>query len=288
MKLVTFNTQWCCGNDGVVSPERIVNAARELSGDGGFDVLCLQEVAVNYPGLKGDASHDQYALLQKILPGYELFFGAAVDEWNAPMGRQRFGNLIATRLPVVQAQHHPLPYPADGGTLSMPRMCTVVTVRDPSLGYVRVMTTHLEFYSKVQRTAQAHALVALNLQYIAQALAPPELCDDGSPFQTKVHTAQAVLCGDFNLEANEPEYALLTAAPEDVIQWGQLWDSWRLLNGEVPQPHTFRLYDRRYGPVPICCDFVFVSDALKYKVRSMAIDDVTQVSDHQPVLIELG
>ena len=225
MKLVTFNTQWCCGNDGVVSPERIVNAARELSGDGGFDVLCLQEVAVNYPGLKGDASHDQYALLQKILPGYELFFGAAVDEWNAPMGRQRFGNLIATRLPVVQAQHHPLPYPADGGTLSMPRMCTVVTVRDPSLGYVRVMTTHLEFYSKVQRTAQAHALVALNLQYIAQALAPPELCDDGSPFQTKVHTAQAVLCGDFNLEANEPEYALLTAAPEDVIQWGQLWDS---------------------------------------------------------------
>jgi endonuclease/exonuclease/phosphatase family metal-dependent hydrolase len=97
-----------------------------------------------------------------------------------------------------------------------------------------------------------------------------------------------VLCGDFNLEANEPEYALLTAAPEDVIQWGQLWDSWRLLNGEVPQPHTFRFYDRRYGPVPICCDFVFVSDALKYKVRAMAIDDVTQVSDHQPVLIELG
>ncbi len=167
-------------------------------------------------------------------------------------------------------------------------MCSVVTVRDPSLGYVRVMTTHLEFYSKVQRTAQAHALVALNLQYVAQALAPPKLCDDGSPFQTKVHTAQAVLCGDFNLEANEPEYALLTAAPEDVIQCGQLWDSWRLLNGEVPQPPTFRLFDRRYGPVPICCDFVFVSDALKYKVRAMAIDDVTQVSDHQPVLIELG
>ena len=62
----------------------------------------------------------------------------------------------------------------------MPRMCTVVTVRDPSLGYVRVMTTHLEFYSKVQRTAQAHALVALNLQYIAQALAPPELCESWS------------------------------------------------------------------------------------------------------------
>ena len=69
--------------------------------------------------------------------------------------RQRFGNLIATRLPVLQLQHHPLPYPADASVPSMPRMCTVATVRDPALGAVRVMTTHLEFYSKRQRMAQA-------------------------------------------------------------------------------------------------------------------------------------
>lgn len=288
MKIVTFNTQWCCGNDGVVSPERIVNAARDLAGEGGFDVLCLQEIAVNYPRLEGGAGHDQPALLQDLLPGYQLFFGAAVDEWNAPVGRQQFGNLIATRLPVVQVQHHPLPYPADGGVRSMPRMCTVVTVTDPVLGYVRVVTTHLEFYSKTQRIAQANALLALHQQYTAHALALPEPSDDGSPFQTKVHTAQAVLCGDFNLEVHEPEYGALTAAPADVASQGQLWDSWRVLHGEVPQPPTFRLHDRRYGPEPICCDFVFVSDALKDKVRGVAVDGVTQVSDHQPVMLELG
>jgi endonuclease/exonuclease/phosphatase family metal-dependent hydrolase len=281
MKLVTWNTQWCCGLDGVISPQRIVQGARALAD---FDVLCLQEVAVNYPRLAGDAGHDQPALLAQLLPGFQLFFGAAVDEFDAGGERRRFGNLIATRLPVTQVQHHPLPYPADAGVRSMPRMCTVVTVQDPQLGPVRVMTTHLEFYSKVQRMAQARALRALHLAYCAQAEAPPQESADGSPFQSKVHTTQAILCGDFNLEASEPEYAERT---RDDAQ-GRLWDSWRLLEGEKPHAPTFRLYDRRYGPEPVACDFAFVSDALKPRVRALAIDADTRVSDHQPVMVELA
>ena len=66
MKLVTWNTQWCCGLDGVVSPQRIVEGARSLAD---FDVLCLQEVSVNYPGLVGNPGHDQPALLAGLLPG---------------------------------------------------------------------------------------------------------------------------------------------------------------------------------------------------------------------------
>ena len=88
--------------------------------------------------------------------GHRLdLFGAAVDEFSAGGARQRFGNLVATRLPVLQVQHHALPWPADGGVTSMPRMCTVLTLRDPGLGALRVMTTHLEYYSKPQRMAQA-------------------------------------------------------------------------------------------------------------------------------------
>jgi endonuclease/exonuclease/phosphatase family metal-dependent hydrolase len=274
MKLVTWNTQWCCGLDGVVSPERIVQGARALAD---FDVLCLQEIAVNYPQLAGNAGQDQPALLAKLLPGFQLFFGAAVDEYDAAGERRRFGNLIATRLPVTQVQHHPLPYPADAGVRSMPRMCTVLTVRDPQLGPVRVMTTHLEYYSKVQRAR-------LRLAYCAQAEAPPQESADGSPFQSKVHTTQAILCGDFNLEPSEPEYAELTQASPQ----GRLWDSWRLLNGNAPHAPTFRLYDRRYGPEPVACDFLFVSDALKGSVRALAVDAATQASDHQPVLLELA
>jgi endonuclease/exonuclease/phosphatase family metal-dependent hydrolase len=286
MKLVTWNTQWCCGNDAIVSPGRIVDGARAMAD---FDVLCLQEIAVNYPRLEGDASHDQPQLLRELLPGFQLFFGAAVDECNPQtpgVGRQQFGNLIATRLPVVHVQHHPLPYPADGGTRSMPRMCTVVTVMDPQLGAVRVMTTHLEFYSRPQRIAQVRGLIELNLQYTGHALAPPEPSDDGSPFQTKVHTQQAILCGDFNLQTHEPEYAALTA-PAQPSQ-GTLHDAWHVLHGAAPQPPTFRLHDRRYGPEPIICDFVFVSESLKSGVKRLEVEGVTQASDHQPVLIELG
>jgi endonuclease/exonuclease/phosphatase family metal-dependent hydrolase len=281
MKVVTWNTQWCCGMDGIVSPQRIVDNARQLAD---FDVLCLQEISVNYPGLAGNPGHDQPALLRELLPGFQVFFGAAVDEWSVDGERRRFGNVIATRLPVAQLQHHALPYPADGGVRSMPRLCTTLTVRDPALGPVRVMTTHLEFYSKRQRMAQARALLALHAEASARAAAPPQLSDDGSPFQSKPHTALAVLCGDFNLQPSDPEYGVLTDPAADA----PFHDAWRLLNGKAPHPPTFQLYDRRYGPEAVACDFFFVSNELKDKLRQLEIDSATQASDHQPLAIELA
>jgi endonuclease/exonuclease/phosphatase family metal-dependent hydrolase len=276
MKLVTWNTQWCCGMDGVVSPQRIIDGARAMTD---FDVLCLQEIAQGYDGMPG-APGDQPAQLAALLPGYQLFFGAAVDEFRADGARQRFGNLIATRLPVLQVQHHALPWPADAGVRSMPRMGTVLTLRDPRLGALRVMTTHLEYYSAVQRLAQARALCELHQQASAMAAAPPADDDSGSAFQTKTHTPHAILCGDFNLEASEPEHALIEAAG--------LRDAWRVLHGARPQDPTFRLFDRTYGPNPIACDFAFVSAGLVPHVRRMWVDGQTRDSDHQPVALELG
>jgi endonuclease/exonuclease/phosphatase family metal-dependent hydrolase len=280
MKLVTWNTQWCCGLDGVVSPGRIVQDARQLVD---FDVLCLQEIAVHYPRLPGNAGQDQPALLRELLPEFQVLFGAAVDEWDKDGRRSQFGNLIATRLPVTQVQHHPLPYPAHGGECSMPRMCSVVTMMDPALGALRVMTTHLEYYSAPQRMAQARALRSLHMQACAHAAAPPKPCYDGSPFQAKVHTEHAILCGDFNLQAQEPGYKAVTRP----FAQGRLWDCWRLVQGRTPQPPTFRLFKPEPGKEPMACDFVFVSESLKGSVRSLQIDSATQASDHQPVALEL-
>ena len=287
MKLVTWNVQWCCGLDGIVSPERIVATARQLAD---FDVLCLQEVAVNYPGLDGQPRHDQPALLQALLPGYQLFYGAAVDEWDGAGQRSRFGNLIATRLAPLQLQHHPLPYPADPAVSSMPRLCTVLTVQAPGLGPVRLMTTHLEYYSRGQREAQARALRQLHVDACGQAARPPQPDDAGTPFQPKPHTASAILCGDFNLGPAEPEYALLQQ-PFSLHGAGdqqRLWDCWTLLHPDRAHPATFRRYDQRYGKEPIACDFVFVSDSLRERVRAIAVDTATQASDHQPVTVELA
>jgi endonuclease/exonuclease/phosphatase family metal-dependent hydrolase len=279
MRLVTWNTQWCRGLDGVVSPERIVRTAQALAD---FDVLCLQEISQGFDEIPG-APGDQPAQIQALLPGFRVFFGAAVDEFAPDGRRQRFGNLVATRLPVAQVQHHPLPWPADAGLRSMPRMCTAVTVRDPALGWVRVMTTHLEFYSAVQRTAQARALRALHEEACAQAAAPPLADDTPSPFRAKPHTPHALLCGDFNLEPHEPQHAELVAGTGPA----RLHDAWTVLHAGTPHPATFRLFDRTYGPDPIACDFVFVSDSLTAHVRQVLVDGQTQVSDHQPVLVVL-
>ena len=281
MKLITWNVQWFCGLDDVISIERVLREARAMAD---FDVLCLQEVADNYPQITGNAGYDQAARLRELLPEFEVCFGAAVDEMGRNGQRQRFGNLVATRLPMARVQHYPLPYPADGGIRSMPRMCTSVTVVSP-LGPVRVLTTHLEFYSTRQRLAQAQALVDIHAQACGHAAHPPLDDETGTPFQNKVHTARAILCGDFNFETGNAEYALIqsTAAPDAT----RLTDAWRALHGETPHPPTFRLFDRRYGPVPITCDFVFVSEDLKPRLKHMEVNVQTRASDHQPVLLEL-
>lgn len=281
MKLVTWNVQWFCGLDEVVSVERVLDEARAMAD---FDVLCLQEVAVNYTQLCGNAGFDQVAHLRQLLPGFQVHFGAAVNELGRDGQNQQFGNLIATRLPVTQVQHHALPYPADAGVRSMPRMCSSATLLT-DIGPLRVMTTHLEFYSKRQRMAQAQALAALNAQDCAQAAQRPLDDESGGPFQKKVHTPSALLCGDFNFELSDPEYA--------CIQKGNpgggagLSDAWHVLHGDRPHEPTFRLFDRRYGPEPVCCDFVFVSEDMKRRVAQIEVNTVTRASDHQPVLIEL-
>ena len=49
-----------------------------------------------------------------------------------------------------------------------------------------------------------------------------------------------------------------------------------------------RLHDRRYGPLPITCDFVFVSDDLAARVQRVEVNGASRASDHQPVLLELA
>ncbi|MBT2302737.1 endonuclease/exonuclease/phosphatase family protein [Variovorax paradoxus] len=274
MKLVTWNTQWCCGLDGIVSTRRIVEGARGLAD---FDILCLQEIASGYDAMPGGPG-DQPAELRALLPGFHLFFGAAVEEFDREGRRQRFGNVLATRLPVSRVQHHPLPWPADPDVTSMPRMCTVLTLTSPELGPLRVMTTHLEYYSATQRTAQAKALVALHAEACEQAAAAPKADYEG-PFQPKLHTKEVVLCGDFNMAASDPAHATLRE---------RLQDAWPLVHGDAPHAPTFRLFDRKYGPDPVTYDFVFVSDGLASRVRRIEVDLATRASDHQPVFVEFG
>jgi len=65
-------------------------------------------------------------------------------------------------------------------------------------------------------------------------------------------------------------------------------DAWtRRANGHRPHPPTFCLHEHGHGDAPYCCDFVFVSEDVLPRVRSIEVDLETQASDHQPVLLEL-
>src|SRR5450432_4820813 len=77
-----------------------------------FDVLCLQEVANNFPDPQLGASRgeDQFAELARLLPGFTSVPGVAVDAPVEGGGRRHFGNMILSRLPVGPVFRHLLPF----------------------------------------------------------------------------------------------------------------------------------------------------------------------------------
>jgi len=280
MKLITWNIQWGRGLDGRVDLARIVAHARAMAD---FDVLNLQEVADNFPGLEGNDDSDQFAQLASLLPGYAALPGYGVEVPGEGRAR-RFGNIVLTRLPVLSVRRHALPWPADPGKESMPRVAIEATVRCP-LGAVRITTTHLEYYSDVMRSAQAHRLRDLHDEACGRALLPGFPTAENGPFDRTAQTVSAILTADFNFPPENPSY---DAIQEPLACGGPSYvDAWKLVNGRRAHDPTFCVFDQRYAKRPYCCDFVFVSEDLAPRVRAIRVDTDTKLSDHQPVLLEL-
>jgi endonuclease/exonuclease/phosphatase family metal-dependent hydrolase len=281
MKLVSWNIQWGRGADGRVDLDRIVMHARRVAE---FDVLCLQEVSDGYPELPGCDGGDQFAALAARLPGYTPVDGVATDT-PGPSGRRRFGNLLLSRLPVLQVFRHLLPWPADPVVKSMQRVALEVTLDTP-LGPRRVTTTHLEYYSQSQRAAQVERLRELHAEGAAHTrMVRPGAPKDG-PFESLPRGAGAVLAGDFNFRPGAVERTRLLAPFADGTP--QYRDAWELVHpGQVHAP-TVGVHDKRQWPEPFTCDFVFVSADLAPRVRALQVDGATDASDHQPLMLELA
>jgi len=273
MRLLQWNIQWCRGMDGVVDPARIAGVAREL---GDPDVCCFQEVATNFPALAGSKGEDQALLLAHAFKEYSTLLVSGVDVPDGAGGRRRFGNLILSRLPVHQVLRHSLPWPGEDDTPSMPRVAVEAVLEAP-WGPLRVTTTHLEYYSAAQRAAQVARLRELNAEALAHSRARPSARYDSGPFHPFQRPASAILTGDFNMKPDDPLVAELLA---------DFKDAWRLAHPAEPHPPTFCLHGKEHGAAPYCCDFVFVSEDLAPRIRSVRVDLDCQASDHQPVLVE--
>jgi endonuclease/exonuclease/phosphatase family metal-dependent hydrolase len=280
MKLVTWNIQWGRGIDGRVDLDRTVRSARALAD---FDLLCLQEVAVHFPGLPGSRCENQVARLGQLLPGFSIDFGAATDILDSDGKRSSFGNVIASRLPVLQVFRHLLPWPAESGQSSMQRIAIEAVVASP-LGSIRVTTTHLEYYSATQRGAQVRALRSLHESACSHsALSRPS---GEGPFVAVQRPSAAIICGDFNCAPDSTEHRSILAPFAPATP--SLRDAWRVAHANTPHAPTVGLFENSFADTAACFDFAFVTDDLAQRIVEVRVDPLTQASDHQPLLIEFA
>jgi endonuclease/exonuclease/phosphatase family metal-dependent hydrolase len=282
MRLITWNIQWGRGCDGRVDLQRIVDDAKRLAD---FDVLCLQEVADNFPALDGSSGENQFQLLADLLPGHAAFTGYGIDLPAPDGGRKRFGNMILSRLPVRQVLRHALPAPADATTQTMQRMMLEAVIQAP-FGLVRVMTTHLEYYSAAQRAAQVEALRTIHAEACGQARHFVAHDTSEGTFRSLPRPASAILTADFNYKPNDALHRHMQlpfgdGSPAFVDAWSARWP-------DTLHPPTLGVWDRKQWPEAYASDFIYVTADLAPRIVDVKVDGMTQASDHQPVMIELG
>ncbi len=282
MKLLSWNIQWGRGMDGRVDLSRLLQTIHQL---GDFDVICLQEVAVNFSGFPDSKSGDQMTELSAGLPGYTPIYGVATDVPASRGGRSLFGNAIFTRFPVGQVWRHLLPWQAELATPSMQRVL-VEAVITTDIGALRVMTTHLEYYSQRQREIQIDAIRRLQREAwaMSQRKFLPE--EQGGAFEVFSRPAEALLCGDLNFPATAPERARILAPFDDDTP--SFHDAWSVLYPATPHVPTVGIHPVDFVDQPECFDFIFITDGLVDHLKAYGMDAATEASDHQPVWIELG
>lgn len=283
IRLITWNIRYGRGLDNRVDLDRTIAHLKAFSD---FDILCLQEVASGYidPELKEADGTNQFDTMAQELPGYTPVNGFAVDHPGSGGASRRFGNMICSRFPVRQIYRHRLPWPAEPGIKSMPRMALEVLVETP-LGILSVITTHLGFYSANQRMAQIEYLRQIHQETWEHASLEGTTAV-GSPFAPYPKTAGTILAGDFNFSETAAERIQLltpfsTAAPS-------FEDAWEIANPNKNHAPTMGCFDReRWPDGPFVSDYIFISQNLACYVRHVGVEEKSLASDHQALLLEL-
>lgn len=265
--IVSWNIQNGKGCDGATDLARIARVVKSM---GEADVVCFQEIARHDPAFGGDA--DQVAELAALFKEYQPIFGPALIR-----GERQYGNLVLSRLPVLQAFNHLLPHPAEGGIKHMQRQAIEAVVEAPS-GSLRVMTTHLEYYSAAHRAAQVARLREIQEEVLANEAAPPKAAP--SPYDPVPRPAALVLCGDLNLAPDDAEYRRLFQPP--------LVDAWRHARPGEPHPPSTGLFDRKQWPMGgHCRDYFAVTPEVAARIASIECDTASDASDHQALRLVL-
>ena len=172
----TFNIHGGKGLDGRRDLDRVAECLRDL------DFVALNEVH-GWSALSGS---DQAELLGRRL-GMQWFFASANQQWYY----REFGNGFVTRLPVVYWERIPLPQQFDRSYRNMVLVALQGRPANHDPTPIRLLITHVNRRYDAERQAQLRVV-------IAQYLALPE---------------PAVLLGDLNSDANDPQIRRLLGTP---------------------------------------------------------------------------
>jgi endonuclease/exonuclease/phosphatase family metal-dependent hydrolase len=264
--VVTWNIQNGRGCDGVID---LARTARVIRAMGEADVICLQEVA-RHEAIFGGT--DQVAELESLFSNFKVIFGPTLSR-----NERQYGNVILSRLPVLQTFNHLLPHPGEGGIKHMQR-AAVEAVVETKAGPLRVMSTHLEYFSARHRVLQLARLRELQEEARSNEAAPAK--EAPSPYDRVPRPASLVLCGDFNIRPEDEEYRALFSLP--------FLDSWQVIHKGKPHPPTTGLHDRVQWPMGGHCRVYFVvTQDVGARIESIEMDADTDASDHQPLRMVL-
>ena len=278
LTIVSWNIQYGKGVDGRIDLHRIADVVEQ---DGLPDVLCLQEVSRNDPETANGS--DQLSELQKLFPNYEIFYGASQNRSGGKDGgRRQFGNLILTRRSPLQVLHHLLPSPADPKAKFMSRQTTEIVLSTDS-GALRLMNTHLEFFSEKQQLAQVQRIRELHEEACAQTR-EAGLDFPNTPFARIQRPENMVICGDFNFVSESASYRLITSAFLEHVP--DLVDAWDVVHPDNDRSPTCGIFDhKQWKKGPHCRDYFFISESLSPQVNQVSVNTETAASDHQPIRI---
>ncbi|MEE9315340.1 MAG: endonuclease/exonuclease/phosphatase family protein [Rhizobiaceae bacterium] len=282
INIVSWNIQCGRGTDGQIDFDRI---AQDIKKFGDVDVICLQEVARYDPELDDGEGADQMAVLGEFFPEYDRFFGPALSRHRkGDKHRRQFGNMILSRIPVLQTFNHLLPQPVPPvACKNMIRQALEVVVKTQS-GPLRITTSHLEYHDEYQRLAQVERLCEIQNE-CARNAAAVTVSPPAGPYANIPRPMKAVLCGDFNSLPDDPVYRLLT---DNKKQPAKFLDAWLLAHPETPHAPTCGIFDRQQWPEGAHCrDFFFLTKDLESAVITCTVNQQTAASDHQPILLSL-
>jgi endonuclease/exonuclease/phosphatase family metal-dependent hydrolase len=279
MRVVSWNIHWGCGKDGRIRIHAIIDVLRRLHPD----VICLQEVAANHPELEGSATANQFRQLAGAFGGYHSVAQPTSEIYQNNQPRQ-FGNLLLSKFRVTQVHRHLLPWPPDpDNPAGMPRGL-IETVIDAPGGKVRVLATHLEYYSPLQRIAQVRHIRYLHWEACerARVFKPDPSLD--APFQLGLCPGSAIYCGDFNFTPDSPDYRELLAPEQGIVL--PLADAWAATHPDsVRRAPTAGLHGFAWPEKPECYDYFFVTEDLVPRLAEVEVLSESAASDHQPILL---